>query len=67
MRSIGSLLISVTGTHGSPCHWLYGAIHNVVAARLRKRPDYIVSAPSALLKEQKVECTPVTGYWRLNA
>jgi hypothetical protein len=38
-----------------------------LAAQLRKRPDYIVSALSALLNEQKVERTPVTGYWRLNA
>ena len=38
-----------------------------LAAQLRKRPDYIVSALNALLNEQKVERTPVTGYWRLNA
>ncbi len=38
-----------------------------LAAQLRKRPDYIVSALTALLNEQKVERTPLTGYWRLNA
>jgi hypothetical protein len=38
-----------------------------LAAQLRKRPDYIVSALNALLNEQKVERTPLTGYWRLNA
>jgi len=38
-----------------------------LAAQLRKRPDYIVRALNALLKEQKVERTPLTGYWRLNA
>lgn len=38
-----------------------------LAAKLRKRPDYIVSALNALLKEKKVERTPVAGYWRLNA
>ena len=38
-----------------------------LAAQLGKRPDYIVSALKALLNEQKVERTPVTGYWRLNA
>jgi len=37
-----------------------------LAAELRKRPDYIVSALNALLDEQKVERTPLTGYWRLN-
>ena len=38
-----------------------------LAAQLRKRPDYIVSALKALLNEQKVERAPLTGYWRLNA
>jgi uncharacterized membrane-anchored protein YhcB (DUF1043 family) len=38
-----------------------------LAAQLRKRPEYIVSALNALLKDQKVERTPLTGYWRLNA
>ena len=38
-----------------------------LAAQLRKRPDYIVSALKALLSEQKVERAPLTGYWRLNA
>jgi uncharacterized membrane-anchored protein YhcB (DUF1043 family) len=38
-----------------------------LATQLRKRPDYIVSALNALLNEQKVERTPLTGYWRLNA
>ena len=37
-----------------------------LAVRLRKRPDYVVSALNALLNEQKVERTPVNGYWRLN-
>lgn len=38
-----------------------------LAAQLRKRPDYIVSALNALLKDQKVERASLTGYWRLNA
>jgi len=38
-----------------------------LAAQLRKRPEYIVSALNALLNEKKVERTPVAGYWRLNA
>lgn len=36
-----------------------------LAAQLRKRPEYILSALNALLNERKVERTPVTGYWRL--
>jgi len=38
-----------------------------LAAQLRKRPDYVASALNALLNERKVELTPLTGYWRLNA
>lgn len=38
-----------------------------LATQLRKRPDCIVSALNALLREQKVERMPITGYWRLNA
>ena len=38
-----------------------------LAAQLRKRPEYILCALNALLNERKVERTPVTGYWRLNA
>jgi uncharacterized membrane-anchored protein YhcB (DUF1043 family) len=38
-----------------------------LAAQLRKRPDYIVSALNALLNEHKVERMPLAGYWRLNA
>ena len=38
-----------------------------LAAQLRKRPDYVVSALNALLTEQKVARMPLAGYWRLNA
>ena len=38
-----------------------------LAAQLGKRHDYIVKALNALLSEQKVERTSITGYWRLNA
>jgi hypothetical protein len=38
-----------------------------LAAQLRKRPDYIVRALNVLLKEEKVQRTPLTGYWKLNA
>ncbi len=37
-----------------------------LAAQLRKRPDYIATALNVLLKEEKVQRTPLTGYWRLN-
>jgi hypothetical protein len=38
-----------------------------LAAQLRKRPDYIATALNVLLKEEKVQRTPLTGYWKLNA
>ena len=38
-----------------------------LASQLRQRPEYILSALNVLLNERKVERTPVTGYWRLNA
>jgi hypothetical protein len=37
-----------------------------LAAQLRKRPDYISTALNVLLKEEKVQRTPLTGYWKLN-
>jgi len=36
-----------------------------LAAQLRKRADYIATALNVLLKEEKVQRTPLTGYWRL--
>jgi hypothetical protein len=38
-----------------------------LAAQLRKRPDYIATALNVLLKEEKVQRMPLTGYWKLNA
>lgn len=38
-----------------------------LAAQLRKRPDYITTALNVLLKEEKVQRMPLTGYWKLNA
>ena len=38
-----------------------------LAAQLRKRPDYIATALNVLLREEKVQRMPLTGYWKLNA
>lgn len=38
-----------------------------LALQLRKRPDSVVTALHVLLKEQKVQRTQLSGYWRLNA
>lgn len=38
-----------------------------LAAQLRQRPDTVVTALQVLLKEQKVQRAPLSGYWRLNA
>jgi hypothetical protein len=37
-----------------------------LAARLRKRPDVVVTALNLLLNEQKVQRAPLSGYWKLN-
>jgi hypothetical protein len=38
-----------------------------LAAQLRKQPDNIATALNVLLKEEKVQRMPLTGYWKLNA
>jgi len=38
-----------------------------LAEQLRKRPDSVVTALNVLLKEQKVQRTRLTGYWKLHA
>jgi hypothetical protein len=38
-----------------------------LAEQLRRRPDSVVTALNVLLKEQKVQRTPLTGYWKLHA
>ena len=37
-----------------------------LAEQLRKRPDAVVTALNLLLNEQKVQRTPLSGYWKLN-
>jgi hypothetical protein len=37
-----------------------------LAEQLRKRPDTVVTALNLLLTEQKVQRTPLNGYWKLN-
>jgi len=38
-----------------------------LAEQLRKRPDNVATALNLLLGEQKVQKTPLSGYWKLNA
>ena len=37
-----------------------------LAEQLRKRPDVVITALNLLLTEQKVQRTPLGGYWKLN-
>jgi hypothetical protein len=37
-----------------------------LAEQLRKRPDAVITALNLLLNEQKVQKTPLRGYWKLN-
>jgi hypothetical protein len=37
-----------------------------LAEQLRKRPDAIATALDLLLREQKVQRAPLSGYWKLN-
>jgi hypothetical protein len=37
-----------------------------LAEQLRKRPNALVTALNLLLDEQKVQCAPLNGYWKLN-
>jgi hypothetical protein len=38
-----------------------------LAERLRKRPEAVATALNLLLKEQKVQRAPLSGYWKLNS
>ncbi|HEX6802677.1 MAG TPA: hypothetical protein VF133_03280 [Terriglobales bacterium] len=38
-----------------------------LAQQLRKSPEPVANALNVLLKEQKVQRTKLSGYWRLNA
>jgi hypothetical protein len=37
-----------------------------LSEQLRKRPDAVITALNQLLNEQKVQKTPLRGYWKLN-
>jgi hypothetical protein len=37
-----------------------------LAEQLRKRPDAVITALNLLLNEQKVQKSPLRGYWKLN-
>jgi len=58
-------------TYGSTVHQQFPTGDVVVserdlAERLRKRTDIVVDALNLLLKEQKVQRVPLSGYWKLN-
>jgi hypothetical protein len=38
-----------------------------LAEKLRKRPEVVVTALNLLLKQQRVQRAPLSGYWKLNA
>jgi hypothetical protein len=38
-----------------------------LAEQLRKRPEVVVTALNFLLKQQRVQRAPLSGYWKLNA
>ena len=59
-------------TYGSKVHQRYPTGDVVVseldlAEQLRKRPDIIATALHILLGEQKVQKTPLSGYWKLQS
>src|SRR5260370_39164213 len=37
-----------------------------LAEQLRKRPDAVATALDLLLREQRVQRAPLSGYWKLN-
>jgi len=58
-------------TYGRKVHQRYPSGDVVVsegdlAEQLRKRPDIVATALDLLLGEQKVQRTPLSGYWKLN-
>jgi len=58
-------------TYGRKVHQRYPSGDVVVsegdlAEQLRKRPDAVAIALNILLGEQKVQRTPLCGYWKLN-
>ncbi len=66
------LLADKISVYGQSVHQRYPTGDVVVSERdlaeqLRKRPDAVVTALNLLLNEQKVQRTPLNGYWKLNA
>lgn len=68
---IKRMLGSLCSRYGRKVHSRYPTGDVVVgegdlAAHLRKRPDIIGTALNLLLREQKVQKAPLSGYWKLN-
>src|SRR6201997_3980404 len=69
-RELRSLAQRIS-SYGQGVHQLYPTGDVIVSERdlaeqLRKRPDAVVTALNLLLNEQKVQRTPLNGYWKLN-
>ncbi len=67
LRSLAERISS----YGHTVHQRYPTGEVVVSERdlaeqLRKRPDTVATALNLLLGEQKVQKTPLSGYWKLN-
>ena len=66
------LLADKISGYGQSVHQRYptGAVvvsERDLAEQLRKRPDNVATALNLLSGEQKVQKTPLSGYWKLNA
>ena len=66
------LLADKISVYGQSVHQRYptGAVvvsERDLAEQLRKRPDNVATALNLPLGEQKVQKTPLSGYWKLNA
>jgi hypothetical protein len=69
-KDLRSLADKISG-YGKGVHQRYPTGDVVVseqdlAEQLRKRPDAVATALDLLLREQKVQRAPLSGYWKLN-
>jgi hypothetical protein len=67
LRSLGERISS----YGETVHKRYPSGDVIVseqdlAEEFRKQPDVVITALNLLLDEQKVQRSPLSGYWKLN-
>ena len=67
LRSLGERISS----YGQTVHKRYPSGDVIVseqdlAEEFRKQPDVVITALNLLLDEQKVQRSPLSGYWKLN-